>query len=53
MTTTQEFNDQVVVTLGNAKDAIKLIRDILEKQTEAIHKLVERIEILEEKEKQQ
>jgi len=53
MTTTQEFNDQVVVTLGNAKDAIKLIRDILEKHTDLIHKLVERIEILEEKEKQQ
>jgi len=53
MTTTQEWNNQVVITLGNAKDAIKLMRDILEKQTEAIHRLTERIEILEEKGKRQ
>jgi len=53
MTTTQEFNSQIVITLGNAQQAIAMIRDILEKHTDAIHKLAERIEILEEKEKQQ
>lgn len=53
MTTTQEWNNQVVMTLGTAKDAIKVIRDIIEKHTEVIHKLTERIEILEEKGKQQ
>lgn len=53
MTTAQEFNNQIVDMLGNAKQAIAMIRDILEKHTDAIYKLAERIEILEEKEKQQ
>jgi|GEM_PF-6145557 len=53
MATAQEFNSQVVITLGSAQKAIAVMREILEKHTDVIHKLVERIEILEEKGKQQ